>query len=129
MNEQAQNYPEYEDPTPAWTPRWLPVQFLDRTKDDTYLVRVENGAGRSYIDKAYFADDEGVWYEGNASRNEFNGIQFDKTERGPWRVTAFAPWPLATEIRVDHASNCATSCTPAFPAGACDCGAYSAVAA
>lgn len=115
-------YPEFEMP-PAWTPAWLPIQFLDRTKDDTYLVRVEDSAGRAYIDKAYFADDEGVWYEGNSLRDPYIGIAFGRTERGPWKVTAFAKWPEAKDIVVGHASNCATSCTPAYPAGPCDCGA------
>lgn len=106
-----------------WTPNFLPISFLDRTTDDTYLVRVEDGSGRAYIDKAYFADDEGVWYEGNASKNEYHGITFDKTERGPWKVTAFAPWPKADEIEVLHASDCAVGNGPALPVGPCDCGA------
>lgn len=87
------------------------------------MVRVEDGKGRAYIDKAYFADDEGVWYEGNLPRDPYVGIINAPTERGPWKVTAFAKWPEAQDIVVGHASDCATSGTPAYPAGPCDCGA------
>lgn len=115
-------YPESEMP-PAWTPVWLPIQFLDRTKDDTYMVRVEDDKGRAYIDKAYYADDEGVWYESNSPRDPYVGLVNERIERFSWRVTAFAKWPQASDIVVGHASDCATSRTPAYPAGPCDCGA------
>ena len=73
--------------------QWLPIAELDRKKDDTYLVRVENGKGAGWIDKGYYADDEGVWYEGNANVDPYIGLTFAKIERGPWKVTAFAAWP------------------------------------
>ena len=48
-----------------WTPTWLPISFLERKKDDTYMVRVENvrgdGIGDGWIDKGYFADDSQKW--------------------------------------------------------------------
>jgi hypothetical protein len=40
---------------------WSPIRCLDLKKDDTYLVRVEDSDGRSWIDKAYYADDDRVW--------------------------------------------------------------------
>lgn len=107
---------EFQSP-PSWTPTWLPMQFFDRTKDDTYLVRVENvrgdGIGPGWIEKGYFADDEQSWFDDGGR----------EIERGPWKITAFAPWPDLKDIVVGHASDCATSCTPAYPAGPCDCGA------
>lgn len=108
------DHPEFVSP-PAWAPTWLPMQFLDRTKDNTYLVRVENvggsGVGPGWIDKGYF---DGLTWVDDSSR---------PIERGPWKITAFAPWPDLSDIVVGHASDCATSGTPAFPAGPCDCGA------
>lgn len=115
-------YPEF-NAGPAWVPVWLPIQFLDRTKNDTYLVRVENsdgsGIGPGWIDKAWFCDDDGIWYDG----------AFKPLERGPWKITAFAPWPDLADIVVTHSSACATSHTPAYPAGPCDCGADALIAA
>lgn len=76
---------------------WRPISELDRSKDNTYLVRVENvggsGVGKGWIEKAYYADDEGVWYEGNAHEDPYTGITFGRVERGPWKITAFANWP------------------------------------
>lgn len=76
---------------------WHPIAELDRTKDDTYMVRVENVGGTSigpgWIDKGYYADDEGIWYEGNANEDPYIGITFGRIERGPWKITAFAKWP------------------------------------
>lgn len=102
----------------VWTPQWLPVALLDRSKDDTYLVRVESalGTGQGWIDKGYYADDEDKWYESNA-----NGSI--PLERGPWKVTAFAPWPDIGDIEVSHTSDCAVHNEPAMPNGPCNCGA------
>lgn len=102
---------------PPWTPVWLPMQFLNRKTDNTYLVRVENdggaGIGKGWIDKGYFADDAQHWTDDSGK----------PIEQGPWKITAFAPWPDLKDISVSHASDCATSSTPAYPAGPCDCGA------
>jgi hypothetical protein len=93
-----ENQPSQWGTVPVDDPNWIvlpwrPIGELDRTKDNTYLVRVEDGTGRGYIDKAYYADDEATWYEGNASEDQYIGLRFGKTERGPWKVIAFAPWP------------------------------------
>lgn len=103
----------------AWTPVWLPISMLDRTKDNTYLVRVEDFSGRSgngWIDKGYYADDENKWYESNA-----NGSV--ELERHSWKVTAFAPWPDLADVEVLHTSDCALHNEPAMPNGPCSCGA------
>lgn len=60
-----------------------PIAELDRSTDDTYLVRVENGEGRGWHDKGYYADDEDRWTD-DAGK---------PIERGPWKITAFALWP------------------------------------
>lgn len=99
-----ENQPSQFGTVPMDDPRfqvfeWQPISELDRTTDNTYLVRVENkdahekGLKSGWIDKAYYADDEGVWYDGNARTDEYVGISFSKIERGPWIVTAFAKWP------------------------------------
>ena len=100
-----------------WTPTWLPISFLERKKDDTYMVRVENvrgdGIGDGWIDKGYFADDSQKWTDDAGNL----------IERGPWKITAFAPWPDLKDIVVNHASNCAVNNEPALPSGPCNCGA------
>lgn len=95
-----------------WVPEWLPISFLDRETDNTYLVRVE-GDGVGWIDKGYFADDEQLWTD-DAGR---------KIERGLWKITAFCHWPELKDIEVSHASSCAVHNEPALPNGPCDCGA------
>jgi hypothetical protein len=105
-------------PTP-WAPVWSPIRCLDLTKDDTYLVRVEDASGRGFIDKGYYADDDKFWASDDGKRIEI----------GPWKITAFAPWPRVEEIIVNHASDCATGNGPALPDGPCDCGAVRQVPA
>lgn len=63
--------------------QWHPIAELNRSKDDTYLVRVENISGGGFIDKGYYADDKMVWRD-DAGKS---------IERGPWKITAFAAWP------------------------------------
>lgn len=111
-------FTEYEN-RPAWTPVWLPIAFLNRKTDNTYLVRVEavpnsNAIGKGWIEKGYFADDEQVWLNESNRPIERDGV---------WQITAFAQWPELDDIVVGHASDCSTSGTPAFPAGPCNCGA------
>lgn len=102
-----------ERPPTPWTPVWSPIRCLDLSKDDTYLVRVEDAIGRGFIDKGYYADDEKFWSDDSGKR----------IENGPWKVTAFARWPRVEEITVGHASDCATGNGPALQEGSCDCGA------
>lgn len=66
---------------------WHPIADLDRTTDNTYMVRVENigrtGIGPGWIDKAYYANDEDKWFDDG----------HELIERGPWKITDFAKWP------------------------------------
>ena len=98
-----------------WAPQWLPIDLLDRSTDNTYLVRIENvggyGIGPGWIDKGYF---DGCQWVDEAN----NGL-----ERGPWKITAFASWPELSDIEVSHASSCAVHNEPAMSNGPCDCGA------
>jgi hypothetical protein len=89
---QAVTDPENQ-PNQFGVPTMRPISELDRTTDNTYLVLVESEDGKGWFDKAYYADDEGVWYDGNANVDPYVGVTFGKVERGPWRITAFAPWP------------------------------------
>jgi len=98
-----------------------PIAMLDRTKDNTYLVLVESADGHSYIDKAYFADDEQKWFEGALPRDPYIGLVNVEIERGPWKVTAFALWPTPEQAIVHHYSDCPTGDGPAYPVGKCDC--------
>lgn len=60
-----------------------PIAELDRTTDNTYLVRVEGSSRGGWYDKGYYADDADLWTD-DAGK---------PIERGQWRITAFAPWP------------------------------------
>jgi hypothetical protein len=70
---------------------WRPIAELDRTKDDTYLVRVESASGGphpGWVDKGYYADDTRTWLD-DAGK---------PLERGPWKITHFAAWPEFRQI-------------------------------
>lgn len=63
------------------------IAELDRSTDNTYLVRVQRENGSGFYDKGYYADDADKWMD-DANL---------PIERGPWKITAFAPWPELKE--------------------------------
>lgn len=86
-----ENQPSQFGTVPIDDPRFVviemrPIAELDRTTDNTYMVRVEDMTGKGWFDKGYFADDEQRWTD-DAGR---------PIERGPWKIVAFGDWPLVT---------------------------------
>ena len=72
--------------------RMRPIEELDRTVDNTYLVRVSDEHGRGWYDKGYFADDEQRWTDDGGR----------PVERGEWKIVAFSPWPEWGEPKAAH---------------------------
>jgi hypothetical protein len=87
-----ENQPSQFGTVPVDDPRftvieWHPIEKLDRSRDNTYLVRVRNidlvSPHRGWVDKGYYANDEHTWYD-DAGK---------KIERSTWRIAEFAEWP------------------------------------
>lgn len=83
-----ENQPSQHGTVPLDDPNFVifqmrPIVELDRTTDNTYLVRVQKDDGSGWYDKGYYADDENLWTD-DAGK---------PIERGPWKITAFALWP------------------------------------